>query len=134
MDKEQRAEIIQQRTRDTMKLDPKVDLQLGDSTRVLLFNNRAIKGILEDTGINLLRDGLTIDHLSDPNILTKILKRGLQAHWPEVSEEGLDDLVSMRHFLYYQTQIFTALSLFYPDIKDLPKLPDAEPEPAGDPT
>jgi hypothetical protein len=29
MDTEQRAEIIQQRTRDTMKLDPKVDLQLG---------------------------------------------------------------------------------------------------------
>jgi hypothetical protein len=51
-----------------------------------------------------------------------------------VSEEGLDDLVNMRHFLYYQTQIFTALSLFYPDIKDLPKFPDAQPEPAGDPT
>jgi hypothetical protein len=134
MNTDERAEIIQQRTRDTMKLDPTVPFHLGGTERVMVFNNRALKDILTDTGLNLLRDPLTLEHLTDPKTLSAIIYRGLQAKWPEVTLDTVDEMLNMRHFMYYQTQITVAMSLFYPDIKDLPKFPDAEPEPTGDPT
>jgi hypothetical protein len=134
MNTDERAEVILQRTRDTMKLDPTVPFLLGGTERVMLFNNRALKDILTDTGLNLLRDPLTLEHLTDPAKLSAIIRRGLQAKWPDVTLDTIDEMLNMRHFMYYQTQITTAMSLFYPDIKDLPKLQEAEPEPTGDPT
>lgn len=123
--------LVRQRMQETSKLDPKVPLHLNGTDYRLHYTNRAVKGILEDTTLNILDQPLGSEKLSDPAILGSVLFRGLQKEHPDLTLEAVDDLISVRHLLYIQTQITVALSLFYPDVADLPLLDDTRPE-AGD--
>lgn len=118
--KEEREALYRQRMVETVKLDPKVPFVLGEKEYVLVFNNLAARKVLTETGINLLTTGVGTDEMAKPDVLGSLIYWGLKTHAPELTQEHVDVTLTLRHLLYYQTQIATALSLFFPDIADLP--------------
>lgn len=135
MDQSEREAVYRQRMAETIKLDPKVPFQLNGTEHILVFNNRAVKQILAETGINLLTTPLVTEQLAKPEIFGAIVYWGLKTNSPNLTPEDVDLYLTTRHLLYYQTQIAKGLELFYPDISDLPiAQTDEEREPVADPT
>lgn len=134
MDAKEREAVMRQRMQDTIKLDPKVPFRLGDHESPMVFNNRAVKEILKETGLNLLTSALTTEELLKPDVLGWIVFWGLKQCRPDVTMELVDEHLTARHTLYFQSQIITALQLFYPDVEDLPKLSEPKAEDILDPT
>lgn len=125
----ERHALVRQRVQETSKLDPKIPLSLDGREFVLLYTNRAVKGILEDTGINILQSPLGTAEMEDPKVLGSVVFRGLQAKHPDLTSEAVDEMITFRHLMYIQSQVMAALGLFYPDVADLPVLEkDARPE------
>lgn len=128
METKERQAIVRQRMDETIKLDPTVPLSMGGRDFTLVFNNWAVKEILKETGLNLLTTPLLSEQMTDPTVIGPVLLCGLRTHSPELTLEEVDRLFTMRHLLYVQTKLAEALSLFYPDTEDLPKLPESEGE------
>lgn len=131
--KERRLAIVvtkKERVAQTLKVNPIVKMQFPkDQTdpatgekflRELEFTNRAAINILEDCGVNILKDRIT-QAAFDPRFLTCVLYHGLKKHWPEVSKDALDDgdLFDIHHFPYIFERLASALEVIMPDVEDL---------------
>lgn len=132
-------DIAMLRLEKSMKLDPAVQILLGDKPYTLVVNNRTAKDILKDTGVNILSGDLTMARLDDPIVMGSVLLRSLQKHHPDMTEAIVDDLLTIRHLLYVRGKIADAISLFLPDLEDLPdeggsETEAVEGEQAEDPT
>lgn len=125
--KERRLAIVatkKERVAQTLKVNPIVKMVFpGDPDKVeheLEFTNRAAIGILEDCGVNILKDRVT-QAAFDPRYLTTVLFHGLKKHWPEVDKDALDDgdLFTIHHFPYIFERLASALEVIMPDVEDL---------------
>jgi len=122
------------RLAETDKLESAVPLSLRGRMYKLEYTNRSIKGILADTGRNVIADGLQRELLQDPDVYTSFLYWGLVTSNPDITKEQVDDLADYRHFPYITTQIMQAVTVFMPDTSDLFEETGA-PEPSDlDPT
>lgn len=132
---EVRLTEIRRRLEETDRLDPKVEISLNGQTFTLEFNNRALKAILKSRGLNLIRDGLAMDTLSDPEVLSTILCEGLRVSKPDITEDEVDGLISFRKTPYIISRVRLALSLFMPEISDIDgEKPESERSATQDPT
>lgn len=138
MDKKQerlkkRQEAFSERLPGLSKLDPKVEVKLGGKTWTLHFTNYAIKRVFEDTKHNLMT-GLKEEHLSNPVIFGAVLFRGMEQEHPELTQEVVDRMFSLRHYAYVREKVVEALELFYPDLSDLPVESEGEEQSTEHPT
>ena len=117
--KEKYMEALESRIPDTFKLDPKVTITLKGNPYTLEFNNASAKGVLLDSGFNLLNDRLTQDHIGNPNIMGSLLFRGLQTNHPDLTIEETDKLFTVKHYPYINRKIMEALVAFMPDMSDM---------------
>lgn len=130
----EREQIYRQRMLDTVKLDPTVPFFLGGKEYKFVLNNRAAKEVLTATGINLLMSAMTSEDLGKPDVLAVVVLAGLKTNHPELTLEQVDEWITLRHLLYYQTQIAKGLELFYPDLADLPVASEQKAEDETDPS
>ena len=119
--------IRRKRVQETFQLDPLVPITLKGKNYTLEFNNRAVKLILKDTGLNLMSAGFGMDAMQDPETMGAILFRGLQTHHPDLTQDDVDVLYSYRHFPYVIQCLRQGLELFLPDMSDV----EAEEDQAG---
>lgn len=121
--KERRLAIVEEkrvRVAQTLKVNPVVKISLtdGGDEHLLEFNNRAAIGILEDCGVNILKDRVT-EAAFNPKHLTCVLYHGLKKHWPDVTLDYLDETVNIHHFAYIYERLASALEVILPDVVDL---------------
>lgn len=132
---DERMDVIRLRVQDTGKLDPDITIRLDGKDWTLRYTNRAIKGILSDTGFNLLSVRLTTEDMANPETLGSLMFHGLRSRHPELTPEAVDEMLTVRHTLYIQAQVARALGLFFPDVADMPLADDTRPEAGSeDPT
>lgn len=131
-----KREIMLRRMEAAMKLNPEMKITLGDGKEyTLVMDNRAAKGVIADTGINLLSEGFTGKDFENPDVLGAVLFRCLRKFHPELTQEQVDELMPLRHVIYIRARLTDAVSLFFPDMDDLPDEGQAkEGESESDPT
>lgn len=105
-----------QRLEAISRLDPHVDITLRGESYTLELNNRSVKDLLADTGVNVIKDGFPEDKADDPEFLGSLLFRALQKHHPEMTQEKADDLFSPRQYFYITYKLKEVLSLYLPDM------------------
>src|SRR5476649_120824 len=119
VDAKRAAEIRKERIAQLFQLDPVVMITLKRNDYTLEINNWAVKGVLKDTGVNLMSTGFGVAQMQDPEVMGSILYWGLKTHHPDLQQEDVDKLYSYRHYAYVLGQLRTALDLFLPDMSDV---------------
>ncbi len=127
-------EIRRKRVQDTFKLDPTVIITLKKVDYTLEFDNAAIKGILKDTGYNLMSTAFSQDQMQDPIVMGSMLYWGLKANHPDMTQERADSLFSARLYPYILEKLRQALSMFLPDMSDVQIQKPGDVKPSEDPT
>lgn len=122
MSDEERAAYYDQQLMEMEQLEPSVPIKLRGNDYTLEYNNRAVKEIFAATGLNLLSDPLG-PHLTNPTTLSALIYWGLKKHHPDLTTEESDDLFGPRLHLYIQSRIAKAMTLFLPDLKEMPPRP-----------
>lgn len=117
--REESLAIRRQRVQETFKLDPDVIITLKGKKYTLEMNNYAVKEVLRDTGVNLMRDGLSRDSMVDPHIVGSILFRSMQLHHPDLTQDDVDKLYTLRHYSYVLDTLRQVVDLFMPDMSDI---------------
>jgi hypothetical protein len=110
------------------QLDPAVNITLRNKQYTLEYNNFSIKGILKDTGFNLLNQNLTVKELGDPAILGAFLFWGLKTNHEELTQEQADKLLTYRDHFNVMLGIRKALTLYLPEVKGDEAQAPGEPE------
>lgn len=113
------AELRKKRIEETFQLDPLTTIELKGKVYTMELNNFAVKGILKDTGYNLLSAGFGIREVQDPEILGAILYWSLVEHQPDLTQEAVDKLFAYRLYAYILEKLKVALDLFLPDMSDV---------------
>jgi len=123
---------------ESFKLDPIVTIMLKGKEYQLEFNNYAVKGILKDTGYNLMSKEPRLAYMHSPEIFGAFLYYGLKTHHPEMTQEEADKLYSLKHYLYVLDRITKAVTLFMPELTEEEKAmvmaSEKVPEVVEDPT
>lgn len=123
MTREERRNIVMQRVQDLAKLDPFVPMTLQGTTYKLEFNNKAIKAVNAELGVNLLAEGfIPVELLTHPDKLCALVCIGLQKHHPDITEETVDNILGLKHQGYIVQCLREALVSFFPDVSDLPRI------------
>ena len=130
---EEQVELRTKRIGETLKLDPTVIIMLKGKDYTLEFNNFAIKGILKDTGFNLMGSFLGTEEMENPEIMGAVLYYGLKTHHNELTQEECDKLYGYRHNVYILDKIREAIRLFLPDMSDIVRAEEGEGEEAKEP-
>lgn len=131
MDPKERQAIRRQRLAETDRLEPVVTITLKGHTYTLECNNYAVKGILKDTGYNLMSEGFSTKQLQDPEVMGSMLNWLLKTHHPDLSVEDTDKLYTFRHYPYIIERIGTSIDLFLPDMSDIDS-PQQQSKPVND--
>jgi hypothetical protein len=113
------AALRKERIAETFQLDPLTTINLKGKIYTMELNNFAVKGILKDTGYNLLSAGFGIKEVQDPEILGALLYWSLIEHQPDLTQEAVDKLFGYRHYAYVLECLKVALDLFLPDMSDV---------------
>jgi len=116
------AKTFNQRIANIAKTDPWVEITLGGKTFKLEYSFGAVRRVLQATGLNINAGEVQMDHLSDTDFMCTMLTAGLQTHNPELTEEIVADMMSMKHRLYYSERISTAIRATEPELVDLEEL------------
>lgn len=124
----QKQRMVTERVKALCKIDPYVIITLRDKQFKLEFNLKAMKAILAELDVNLLAGGkIERALLDDPNVISKLVHIGLRQHHPELTEDAVDELVSIKHYYYILEALTEALTAAFPDMTGVPK--DGDPEP-----
>lgn len=136
MDRAEAKHIHEERVQATFSLDPTVNITLKSQKYTLEFNNRAVKDVFKDTGVNLISVmGLGLSEMESPDVMGSLLFRGLQKNHTDLTQESVDELFTFQHYPYILHNLRKALKVFAPEIEDLlPYLREATDEPVVDPT
>jgi hypothetical protein len=110
--------VRSERIQGLFQLDPEVKISFAGKHYTLLLNNWAVKGILKDTGHNLMSLGFTVEVMTDPNTLGSFLFWALQTKHPELDQEATDKLFTYRHYAYVIDRLKQAIAMFLPDMSD----------------
>ena len=133
--KDEYGRIYRQRMGDMLQVDPQVSIKLGNQEYTLEFNNFAAKGILRDTGLNILTDSIPREKASDPEFIGSLIYWGLTTAQPEMSKDEVDKLIAVRNLLYIRGRVNLALDLATPDMSDVEiEQPQEVEGPTQDPT
>lgn len=133
MNRIERSAEISKRVQALAKLDPFVVCTLQGRDFKLEFDNTAIKAVLTELGMNLLKDGLDRAVFEDIEKTTQLFYIGIQKHnnpkpavtGTKVAYVSIDDLNSylgIKHFPYIMRCLIDAVDGYYPEIGDLPKI------------
>lgn len=126
---------------ESFKLEPSLTVVLRGKGYTLEFDNMAAKGILRDTGQNILTES-GANLLDHPDHLGSILYWGLKRHHEDMTQDESDGLLVLRHRFYITKRIMEAMSLSIPDADEdnqpeggleltPPKNPTKPPVPSG---
>lgn len=110
---------FQKRLPGVLKVDPVVTVELKAGTYQLEYDNRALKNIFTDTGINLLEEDFKSSVLQDPTMLGIFFFRALQRHHPDMTQEEADGLLSLRLYLPIRRKLLDCLDAIVPDMDDI---------------
>lgn len=110
--------VRSERIQSLFQLDPEVKIALCGTHYTMVLNNWAVKGILLDTGHNLMALGFTIEVMTDPVTLGSILYWSLKTKHPELDLETVDKLFNYRHYAYVVDRLKAAIAMFLPDMSD----------------
>lgn len=113
------TKIRSERIQPLFQLDPTVTITLKGAVYKLELNNWAVKGILRDTGVNLMQVGFGIAEMQSPELLGSFLCWSMRTHHPEMEQEQVDKLFTYRHYSYVLDKLKTCIDLFLPDMDDL---------------
>ena len=113
------AEIRRDRVDDLFQLDPTVTITLKKTEYTLEINNWAVKGVLKDTGVNLMSVGFGPEQMQDPILMGSILYWGLLTYHDTLTQEAVDKMYTYRHYAYVLSKVRKALELFLPDMSDV---------------
>ncbi len=113
------ADLRVERIKETFQLDPVVTIVLKGHEYTMELNNYAIKGVLKDTGHNMLSAGFGIKEMQDPEVMGSLLRWALNCHHPELTQDDVDKLFTYRHYGYILDRLKVALDLFLPDMSDV---------------
>ena len=104
----------------------------------LEFTNTQIRGLMKETGYNMIEAAPSVELLRDMNFLEALLFWGLTKHHPMLTRESVPDLISINRFGYIVSRLRKAIDVFYPDLSDIPddpagqvKVLDTKPNPTG---
>lgn len=124
-----RVEAFRERVKkpEIFQLDPVVAVTLKGKAFTMEYDLKAAKDVLQDCGFNVLSMPM-LDAYDSPDILGSLLHRGLQRHQEGLSREEADRLFSMRQHPYITQMIEEALTLFNPDLSDVP-IPESDEAP-----
>jgi hypothetical protein len=103
----------------TTQLDSVVSITLDKKEYKLEFTNRAVKGVFDDTGYNILSQVFDRARMQDPKLMGSLLFRGLQKHHPDLTQEGVDDMFSLRHYPYILDRLTDAMDMYVPKRQEL---------------
>lgn len=125
----ERVKAFQERVKkpEIFQLDPVVTVTLKGKEFKLEYDLKAAKDVLQECGFNMLSTGI-LDAYDSPDILGSLLHRGLQRHQENLSRDDADRLFSMRQHPYITQMIEEALTLFNPDLSDVP-IPEGDETP-----
>ncbi len=112
-------ELRRERVQATFKLDPTVIITLKGVDYTLEFDNAAVKGVLKDTGYNMMSTAFSVDQMQDPDVMGAMLFRGLQHNHSDMTQEKADSLFSVRLYPYVLEKLRQSLALFLPDMTDV---------------
>ena len=118
--------------RESFALDATVIFTMKGKDYKMEFNNWVAKEFLKDTGIDLVKTGFSREHMVDMGMLTKYVYWLLKSQQPEITEEQVDQMMTLRHQAYIIERVTTALSPFYPDVEDIEKQVKEERTPRGE--
>lgn len=113
------AKAHQERVGGTFALDPHVFISLKGINYILEFNNRSAKDVFKDTEFNILNTPLALKETQDATLMGCLLFRGLQTNHPELTQDAVDTLFTLRHFPYILSRLRMALDMFLPDLSDV---------------
>lgn len=103
------------------QLDPRIIMELHGSKPYLLeFTNKQVKRVHKELGVNLLVSAITQDQLRDPEFISKFLLIALEQNQPDVTEDEVDRILTIKQIPYIFNCLIDALDLFYPEIPILP--------------
>ncbi len=112
-------ELRRKRTLETFQLDPQVPIELKGKPYILELTNFAVKGILKDTGHNILSVGFGVEQMQDPEMMGALLRWALELNHPDLTQDDVDRMFSYRHYGYILEKLKAALDLFLPDMSDV---------------
>jgi len=113
------TKIRRERVEPLFQLDPVVTITLKEKKYTLEFNNWAIKGVLKDTGINMISMGFSADMMSDPMMLGSVFYWAMATHQPEMTQDDTDKLFTYKHYAYVLEKLRICVDLFLPDMSDI---------------
>lgn len=113
---EKRLEVVRQ-LHEATKLEPFTEIVLRGNVYKLEYENKAIKGILADTKVNVL-EGFDAKALNDPDFRTKLLFWGLKMHHSTLTEDQIDGFQPIRQAIYITSKLSEALRAWFPDLTD----------------
>lgn len=145
MTSKERAEEVRKRVYELHKLDPFVVCTLQGMDFKLEFDNTAIKAVLQDMNINLLKDGLDRTIFEDPEKMAQFFFIAVQKHHNKKELDDrhatdrihevaqLDKYLGLKHYPYIIRCLNDSVTGFFPDTSDLPKI-DENGEIVSDPS
>lgn len=133
MTRQEKNALHRLRLEETSKSDPKVLIHLGGKDYFLEYTNRAVKDVMVHLGVNLLKDPFKLEDMQDPERFAKILFLGLRANHPDLTEDSMDDLITVRMWPYMMGCINTATQLFMADLSDIEENQSSETTEGKDP-
>lgn len=133
MTKDERQKEIIKRVQALDKLDPFVVMTIRGKDYKLEFDNKAIRLINTEFGVNLLEIPYLPDELfKDVDKLARVLQIALTRNHPELETlEHVADLIGVKHQAYIMHCLRNAADFYFPDVSDLPPLEKAVTD--GDP-
>lgn len=123
MTAEDLAAIRRERLIETTRLDPQIPIILKGQKYTLEMNNFAVKGILKDTGHNIIKLGVGLDQLTDPVVVGSILFWALRTGHPDLTQDDVDKLYTHKHYAYVMERLVETVRLFLPDMTGLEETP-----------
>jgi hypothetical protein len=117
-------QLRRDRIKDTFQLDPVTPITLKGQQYKIEFNNWTVKEILKDLGVNLLSEPVGFDILKDPEKLGRLLFWALSTNHPELKQEDVDKMFTLKHLLYVRNCIGEAMELYLPDMDDIAVEPE----------
>lgn len=101
------------------KTDPWINIRFGDTVLKIEFSFGAVREFYRESGKNINSGDLKMEDLNDMDLLFMVIKCGLRAHHPEITDEWLENALTMKHRLYYAQIISKAIEATQPDYDQL---------------
>lgn len=99
--------------------DPWAAITLKGQGFKVEYSFQAVREFYRVSGKDISKGELRLEDLGDMDMLVQVLLCGLMTHQPDMTEETLLPLLTMKHRLYYAQVIVSAIEATQPDYDQL---------------